>query len=770
MPLVSFFRPLSDDSRRVPFYAAQAERFKTVQHCGEMWIKPHIWSPRLLRINCGRWILEDPPGTFVEKPLELVADWFDANPLYDYMTVAGTAVELRSGPPEVLVSDFAQHNGLNQVELSVPTNNRVTVAETHTSSPGAFLTAPVGTPNDSRTMVLRPVGTLSPAMPPWRRAFERLSRAFEKNLELELRHVRVQCVGDAGKLPSRWREPLDSAECRRESVWRPGCADLPTYETPQRAILYGDRAALEVFDQIAVEAWRAVPGSASGKAQYAPVAENETDRWLTLVYRELTNGQLQGLDYLIEGDWVVKSSGGSAEVCEPAERYALPMTYGPILNPDLRPILGEPFKRWRISHPTVNVFHASLVALDQLLADPNPAGKRLVSWEELAIWQNSPGFQNANHILDFIILGNGRRFPIYRNSARVISKSVPSICPKARPSLPPEFLPKIADLYRSRGLISDGQTIHWVGDQATIDSVCTCTDPSAHADSSPDTDLPPYEAEHQTWHTKIPEPEPVSSNHLTSFAEEVDVVLLTVNDTELEAVLRRLDPIHTGQSVLKGAVEQGTYYLGKFGGSVAVVTKCRMGSLDSGAAMLATQHAIRVWRPRAVLMIGIAFGKDPTKQNIADVLVAAQIISYEPQRVREDQTIPRGPITPSDSTLMDRFDNVIHWCFARPDGSHCQRQIGPLLSGEKLVDDSGLKRSLFDRYPQAIGGEMEGVGFAAAADRERVPWILVKAVCDWGDGKKHKKHQPLAATAATSLVHHVLSHDDALHGLKKKRP
>jgi len=32
-------------------------------------------------------------------------------------------------------------------------------------------------------------------------------------------------------------------------------------------------------------------------------------------------------------------------------------------------------------------------------------------------------------------------------------------------------------------------------------------------------------------------------------------------------------------------------------------------------------------------MAGIAFGKDPSKQNLADVLVASAIIPYEPQRV-----------------------------------------------------------------------------------------------------------------------------------------
>jgi len=43
----------------------------------------------------------------------------------------------------------------------------------------------------------------------------------------------------------------------------------------------------------------------------------------------------------------------------------------------------------------------------------------------------------------------------------------------------------------------------------------------------------------------------------------------------------------------------------------------------------------------------------------------------------------------------------------------------------------------------------------------------VKAICDWADGKKQKKHQPLAAAAAVSLVHHVLSQADVLHGLGK---
>ena len=294
------------------------------------------------------------------------------------------------------------------------------------------------------------------------------------------------------------------------------------------------------------------------------------------------------------------------------------------------------------------------------------------------------------------------------------------------------------------------------------------TPPTSEADPTTESeDLSPYNVEEQSWYTPLPTTKNLRSDELVSLADKIDIVLLTATDTERDAVLRRLDPFLNRRSVLKGFSEQETYYLGKFGAFLTAVTKCRMGSLDSGAATLATQHAQRVWRPRAIVMVGIALGKDPTKQKIADVLVASQVISYEPQRIGENQTVPRGPNTPANTTLLNRFENVPHWSFDRPDGSKCECQVGPLLSGEKLVDAMAFKELLFSRYPQAIGGEMEGGGLAAAAVRNNIPWILVKAICDWGDGKKDKKHQLLAAAAAVSLVHHVLSQTDVLHGLAK---
>jgi len=118
---------------------------------------------------------------------------------------------------------------------------------------------------------------------------------------------------------------------------------------------------------------------------------------------------------------------------------------------------------------------------------------------------------------------------------------------------------------------------------------------------------------------------------------------------------------------------------------------------------------------------------------------------------------------PSNRNLLGLFEQAHEWEFSRPDGSPCKLIPAPVLSGDKLVDNSEFKADLFKRFPHAKGGEMEGIGFCSAANSLQKPWILIKAICDWADGKKNDKHQPLAAAAAVSLVHYVLSQKTILN-------
>ena len=155
-------------------------------------------------------------------------------------------------------------------------------------------------------------------------------------------------------------------------------------------------------------------------------------------------------------------------------------------------------------------------------------------------------------------------------------------------------------------------------------------------------------------------------------------------------------------------------------------------------------------------MVGIAFGKDSSKQAIGSVLISDRIINVEPEPIGKTNE-NRGNEALAGVVLLNRFRNVIGWSFTAPNGRQCGFQIGPLLSSEKLVDNSEFKGKLFERYPNAIGGEMEGAGVAAAADRKRCEWIVVKSICDWGDGNKTKHHQEFAAACPVSVVEHVLN-------------
>ncbi len=166
-------------------------------------------------------------------------------------------------------------------------------------------------------------------------------------------------------------------------------------------------------------------------------------------------------------------------------------------------------------------------------------------------------------------------------------------------------------------------------------------------------------------------------------------------------------------------------------------------------------------------MPGIAFGADPTSMSIGDVLVSQRVVCYEIQRVGPEQRITeRGDQPQAGQTLLNRFQNTHGWQFVRPDGKPVARRVGPLLSGDKLVDDPDFKQQLLTRFPTAIGGEMEGVGIWAGVDQYKVEWIVVKGICDWGEAKS-KKHQALAASAAASLVLWALKSPLSLDGLSR---
>ena len=243
--------------------------------------------------------------------------------------------------------------------------------------------------------------------------------------------------------------------------------------------------------------------------------------------------------------------------------------------------------------------------------------------------------------------------------------------------------------------------------------------------------------------------------------------LLVATEVERQAMIKRMRPPKSKRAVLKVFSDKNTYFLGRLGVTEVAMCMVAMGSIGRDSSALVTTEFIDEWNLSAVVMAGIAFGKDAAKQQIGQVLVSDRVISYEPQRVGEATNQDRGEIHSAGATLLNRFRNVTGWNFEGPTGDLCGVQCGPLLSGEKLIDNVEFKSDLFERYPTAIGGEMEGVGVASAASRKECEWIVVKAICDWGDGTKQKVHQEFSAAASISLVEHVFNQLGALDAISK---
>jgi nucleoside phosphorylase len=241
------------------------------------------------------------------------------------------------------------------------------------------------------------------------------------------------------------------------------------------------------------------------------------------------------------------------------------------------------------------------------------------------------------------------------------------------------------------------------------------------------------------------------------------ILLITVTKVETQAVLNTFKA-STSQTWQRRHIEEKTYYsLGEVGGAEIFLVQSEMGTGTPGGALLTTYKAIAALHPNAVIMVGIAFGTKPVSeiepkgQNLGDILVAKQIMAYEPGRIKGEFR-PRGDRVTVSTNLLDKFrSGEIDW-----EGAPVQ--FGLILSGEKLVNDLEFRTQLLNIEPEAIGGEMEGSGLFVAASDAQVDWILVKAICDWADGFKDDKGQSLAAKNAAQFVCHVLE----LGGVVKK--
>lgn len=234
-----------------------------------------------------------------------------------------------------------------------------------------------------------------------------------------------------------------------------------------------------------------------------------------------------------------------------------------------------------------------------------------------------------------------------------------------------------------------------------------------------------------------------------------DIVLLTVNkheQTQLTAVLER--HLDRRLVVIQGASNEVYLDAGELNGQRVMVAKSLIGSTGSGASFDTVTNILDDLSPQVIIAVGIAWGaKNADGQRIGDILLSTRLRDAQHHKVTAEEIIPRGTIEVANGTLLKMF-------LAAADQTDKRTHEGLLISIETLFDDEQQRDKFIaaDQH-QAIGGEMEGSGLLMSLRRmrgNRVDWLIVKAICDWGfkkneDPVKKEQDQLNAARNAAEL-------------------
>jgi nucleoside phosphorylase len=210
-----------------------------------------------------------------------------------------------------------------------------------------------------------------------------------------------------------------------------------------------------------------------------------------------------------------------------------------------------------------------------------------------------------------------------------------------------------------------------------------------------------------------------------------------------------------------------TYYVGKLSipgedrsYTVVVVQLIEMGNPD---AAIATTKVIPRWRPRNVLMVGIAGG---VKEKVAlgDVVVSQYAHYYEPAKRKPRVVEHRDRQFNSDLMLFARAQHYeaaewkgdIH--SPRPDAGGEPKlpdvKFGPIACGEEVIADLKALTNIQRQCPKMVAVAMEGAGVAKAVLSTGTPprYLEIRGISDYAGPDKTDGWHEYAANAAAAFT------------------
>lgn len=234
--------------------------------------------------------------------------------------------------------------------------------------------------------------------------------------------------------------------------------------------------------------------------------------------------------------------------------------------------------------------------------------------------------------------------------------------------------------------------------------------------------------------------------HYAMKNQQVDFVIITPLEEERDAILRKLpsytkikstedDPRIYFQSDLPIDSGSGSY-------RIIIMPLLGMGRVQGATA---TNDAIRRWDPRYVILVGIAGGVEEKGVKLGDVLVSDEIVDYELQKITKKGPDIRWKVYNAGARLLGAAQNFIDnsWVnlidIQRPYPGQPKRHIGPIASGDKVIDFAKALTKYRETWSKLIGVEMEagGVALSTLQAEKRARFFMIRGVSDLADGTKN---------------------------------
>lgn len=180
-------------------------------------------------------------------------------------------------------------------------------------------------------------------------------------------------------------------------------------------------------------------------------------------------------------------------------------------------------------------------------------------------------------------------------------------------------------------------------------------------------------------------------------------------------------------------------YTGNIKDNFIVLSRSGVGKVN---AALNTQYIIDTFKPNIVINIGVAGGIDKCL-NIGDIVIGTNLVQHDfditplgyakgCMCIGKDKSKPTKYYC--DNNLIEKFQNILEENVTKN-----KIHQGVIASGDQFIADRDVKKEINESF-DALAVEMEGCAIAQVATRNKIPFIVIRAISDLADGDMSNAH------------------------------